>query len=114
MSTLFLLRTDLAKALRDRDRVEISTLRTLIAAVENATAVDVEPTAELKVGLGHDQPRRVLSDADMTRIIRSERDELVDAATRYRELGLMEEMEDLQRKARIAERYLPGDVASTR
>jgi uncharacterized protein YqeY len=107
LSTLPLLRGDLEKALRNRDQVEISTLRTLVAAVENATAVEVETSAEPKLGLGHDQPRRVLSDDDVAEIILSERDELVDAATRYRELGLVDEVADLERRARIVERYLP-------
>jgi len=110
LSSLALLRGDLDIALRNRDPVEISTLRTVIAAVENATAVDVETSTQPKLGLGHDQPRRALSDEDVTRIIRSERDELVDAATRYRELGLVEEVVDLERRARIVERYLPGST----
>jgi uncharacterized protein YqeY len=107
LSTLSLLRGDLEKALRSRDRVEISTLRTLVAAVENATAVEVETSVEPKLGLGHDQPRRAVSDEDVAEIILSERDELVDAATRYRDLGLVEEVVDLERRARIVERYLP-------
>lgn len=108
MSALSLIRGDLEKALRTtRDRVEISTLRTLIAAVENATAVDIEPTSEPKLGLGHDQPRRALSDEDVAGIIIAERDELVDAATRYRDLGLKDEVADLESRARIVERYLP-------
>jgi hypothetical protein len=85
-------------------------LRTLIAAMENATAVDVETSTEPKLGLGHDQPRRALNDEDVTGIIRAERDELVDAAIRYRELGLVEEVVDLERRARIVERYLPGST----
>jgi uncharacterized protein YqeY len=110
LSSLGLLRGDLEKALRGRDPVEISTLRTLIAAVENATALDVEINTEPKLGLGHDQPRRALSDGDVTRIIRSERDELVEAATRYRELELVDEVVDLERRAGIVERYLPGST----
>ena len=107
LSTLRLLRGDLEKALRSRDRVEISTLRTLVAAVENATAVEVETSVEPKLGLRHDQPRRVLSDEDVAEIILSERDELVDAAIRSRDLGLVEETADLERRAGIVERYLP-------
>jgi len=107
LSSLSLLRSDLEKALRSRDRVEMSTLRTLIAAVENATAIDVEASSEPKLGLSHDQPRRVLSENDVAAIILHERDDLVAAATRYRDLGLVDEMADLERRARIVERYLP-------
>ena len=108
MSDLSRLRGDLERALRTRDRLEISTLRTIIAAVENAAAVDVETSAEPKLGLGHDQPRRELSDEDVAGVLLSEHNELVDAATRYRDLGLVEETADLERRARIVERYLPG------
>ena len=108
LSTLDLIRGDLEKELRTtRDRVEISTLRTLIAAVENAAAVDIETTSEPKLGLGHDQPRRALSDDDVAGIITAERDELVDAAIRYQDLGLVDEVADLESRARIVERYLP-------
>jgi uncharacterized protein len=108
LTTLSLIRGDLENQLRTtRDRVEISTLRTLIAAVENAAAVDIETTSEPKLGLGHDQPRRALSDEDVAMIITAERDELVDAAVRYRDLGLVDEVADLESRARIVERYLP-------
>jgi uncharacterized protein YqeY len=108
MSTLSLIRGDLEKVLRTtRDRVEISTLRTLIAAVENAAAPGIETTYEPKLGLGHDQPRLALSDEDVFGVITAERDELVDAAIRYRDLGLVDEVADLESRARIVERYLP-------
>lgn len=100
------LRADLKVALANRDRLEVSQIRTLIAAVENAEAVEVETSTRPRFGLDHDVPRRVLDTEDVTRIVTLERDELVDSVSRYRELGLVDEAAELETRLRIVERYL--------
>lgn len=100
------LRADLKVALANRDRLEMSQIRTLIGAIENAEAVDVEHSTEFKLGLGHDVPRRTLDSEDIARIITRERDELLDAISRYRDLGLDDELAELQTRLQIVERYL--------
>ncbi len=100
------LRADLKTAMANRDRLEMSQIRTLIAAVENAEAVEVETSSEPKLGLNHDVARRVLDSDDVSSIIIRERDELVGAVARYRELGLEHELVELEVRLSIVERYL--------
>lgn len=105
MSTRERLRQDLVAAIRSRDRIEISMIRTLIAAIENAEAVAAEPSAEVLIGLNHDRPRRRLTGEQITAIVARERAEVADAVERYRELGLDAELGELQARVAIIDRY---------
>lgn len=84
----------------------MSQLRTLIAAVENDEAVEVETSSEPKLGLHHEVARRFLGSDDVNRILTRERDELADAASHYRELGVVEELGTLEARLRIVARYI--------
>lgn len=90
----------------NRDRLEMSQIRTLIAAVENAEAVEMGASPEPKLGVNHDVARRVLDSDDVTRILQREHDELADAASRYRSLGLDHEVVELETRLEIVARYL--------
>ena len=105
MTILERLRADLVTALREPRSLEASTIRTLIAAIENATAVEYETSVEPRIGLGHDQPRRDLSSDDITGIIEREWTEVSAAIAHYRRLGLTEELEDLGVRLRVIDRY---------
>lgn len=105
MTVLERLRADLTVALRDRRPVEASMIRSLIAAIENAGAIEAEPSVEPKIGLGHDQPRRELDSQDIARIIERERSEVVAAIDHYRDLGLTDEIQDLDQRLRVIDRY---------
>jgi uncharacterized protein YqeY len=112
------LREDLAAAMKSRDRVAITVLRTTLAAIENAEAVDVSPreapgagsrhVAGTSVGVGSsDVTRRVLSDADIGAIIREGSDERWQAAAEYEKLGRVDSADALRREAAVLDRYLP-------
>lgn len=76
------LQSDLRLALRDGDRLRMSVLRTTLAAVDNAEAVD-----PVSVTPGATEVARVeLSEADVRAIVRRERDDLVAAAEELRTL----------------------------
>ena len=92
-----------------RDGVAITVLRTTLAAIDNAEAVDASPreprgtgshhVAGTSVGVGSsDVTRRVLSDADIGAIIREEFDERRQAATEYEKLGRVDVADALRRK----------------
>lgn len=94
MTTQSALRTTLRSALLDarraRDAAATSTVRTVLAALENAEAVPVAsaPAAgaieDSVRGVGEsDAPRRVLSDADELAILEAEIDSLVEAVAAY-------------------------------
>jgi uncharacterized protein YqeY len=103
---LLRLRADLATALRSRDTTEASMIRTLIGVIENAGAVEVERTSEIKTGLGHDVPRRELTDEDVRALLESERADVADALERYRDLGLDHQIAEMETRLSVVERYL--------
>lgn len=83
-------------------------IRTLIAAVENAGAIEAEMSPEPRIGLGHDRPRRELQSDDVNDIIERERTEVLDAIAHYRQLGLTEELQELETRLRVIDRYHEG------
>lgn len=87
-----LLRQELTAAMRLRDRERMAVVRQALAALDNATAVEVRPpgpsdatsshVAGAAVGLGAAETgRRDLSDVDQRRIVADEVAELRRAAT---------------------------------
>ncbi len=94
-------------AMKTGDRVRVSTLRSLIGAIENAAAVQVESGPyEMKTGLGHDVPRREVTDDEMRRIISDEREDLVAARAELIGKGQTERIEELATRAAIVAEYL--------
>jgi len=92
------LRTDLTAAMKARDAVAVSALRSAIAAIGNAEAVSVEAAPMPATGGPHvagsvpglgagEAPRRELSDADVAAIVREQADERLAAAGQYERLG---------------------------
>lgn len=103
------LKSDLVVAMRQQDPVRVSTIRSLISAIDNAGAVPAERQGydyEPKIGLGHDVDRRTVNDDDTTLIIASERDELAAARDNYRELGQTAHAEEFGRRVDIVTEYL--------
>jgi len=94
------LRSDLAAARKAKGTEMVSLIRTLIAAVENAEAVDPADA----VGVS-ETPRRQLSDDDIVSIIRNEVDDLRQAATNYDRRGHEREAERLHSLSVVADRY---------
>jgi uncharacterized protein YqeY len=86
------LRTALRAALRARDAVAVSALRSTLAALDNATAVPssdapapgASPIAGAVVGLGAAEvPRRELTEAEAVAVVRAEIAERTAAAQTY-------------------------------
>lgn len=113
------LREDLAAAIKGRDQIAIAALRTALAAIDNAEAVDARPDraatgsshiAGASAGVGSsDVPRRALSDADIDAIVRQQATERWDAAAAYDRLGRAQEADVLRREAAILSAYLTGN-----
>jgi uncharacterized protein len=89
------LRAGLRAAIKARDRVTVSALRSALAAIENAEAVEVPGQRGLAIeespGLGGAEvQRRVLTEADITRIIHAEIADREAAAHTYASAGRAE------------------------
>jgi uncharacterized protein YqeY len=108
------LRAALPTALRARDKAALAVLRSALAAIENAEAVEqpavpggslaLEHTA---VGVGAaEAPRRELTEADVERIVRAELAEREAAAQAYDEAGQPAQAEQLRTGIRALSAYL--------
>ena len=101
------LRDGLKTALKTRDRVAVSALRSALAAIENAEAVPVGAASEPSVGVGTaEADRRVLTDADLRSIIEREVEERTSAAEEYVRHGRSDVAEGLRAEAEVLRRYL--------
>jgi uncharacterized protein len=112
------LRQDLTAALKARDVSTANALRSAIAAIENAEAVDTngpeprrassEHIAGATAGAGSsDVQRRELSDADVIAVIRLQVQERAEAAGVFEQLGEMKQAERLRHEAAVLRKYLP-------
>ena len=105
------LRLALAEALRTRDMIAVSALRSALAAVGNAEAVEpgaAAPTgsgsphvAGAVAGLGAEAGRRHLSAAEIEQIVRGEAGERECAAGDYERAGHAGRAGRLRREARV-------------
>ncbi|MEU4801542.1 GatB/YqeY domain-containing protein [Actinosynnema sp. NPDC023587] len=111
------LRDDLKAALKSRDRVAVTALRSALAAIDNAEAVPAgtspthvtgnEHVAGAASGLGAaEAERRHLTEADLRSIVEEEVRERTAAATEYERLGRTEDAERLRAEAAVLDRYL--------
>jgi hypothetical protein len=115
------LRDDLRAALKARDRVAISALRSALAAIDNAEAVPVEHSlgsaagnehvAGAATGLGAaEAERRHLTEADLRSIVGNEVRERLAAAEEYEQLGRTDPAERLRAEADVLSPYLKPAV----
>jgi uncharacterized protein len=103
------LRRDLTAAIKDRDRVAISALRSALAAIENSEAPEVDDRAPVvpTAGLGSTEvERRRLTDADVRAIVEAEVRQRAAAAEEYDRLGRTEAATRLRAEADVLRRHL--------
>lgn len=105
------LRRDLTAALLARRSGEVRVIRTLIAAIDNAEAVEVAP-GDSKYSaqrFGDEQvevPRRRLSAEELDTIIANERDERLSVAVQQEAAGNASRSSELREESRILQSYL--------
>lgn len=101
------LKNDLVNAMKSRDQLRVKTIRSLIAVIDNAGAIRVDSKGyDLKLGLGHDVTRRAVPADEIQNRFRGERDELLGAASEFRDLGQDERAFDLEKRADIVMEYI--------
>lgn len=109
-----LLRADLVAAMKAGQREEVSTLRTAIAALDNAESVEAGASTEVSehvagaaAGAGSTEARRrALSIGEVLDILRTQVTERTAEADRYAGYGQHEESLRLRREAAVLRRYL--------
>lgn len=96
------LRAELTPAMRERRLLEVSVLRSLIQAVDNAEAVDAGPTSALPTRFGdgsNEVPRRRLEAGELVALLESEADAREADAAQLAAVGQAERAERLQSEA---------------
>jgi uncharacterized protein YqeY len=100
------IKADLPAAMRERQTVVVATLRSLMAAIDNAGAVEQGPPSGPIVGRPADAPRKTLSDPDARKIVQAERDERTEALVTYERLGKTKDADRLREELSVIARYL--------
>jgi len=111
------LREGLTAALKDRDRVAASAIRSALAAIDNAEAVPADPApvstagnehvAGAAIGLGAaEAERRHLTEGDIRSIVAAEVRDRTDTAAEYERHGRDDAAERLRTEAAVLSRYL--------
>lgn len=103
-----LLKSDLRTARREDDAERASVVRTLLAAIANAEAVELDASHPKDVQGAAEVPRRLLTAADLTGILGREASELRAAADDYQRRGRPDEAERLRARATLVDGYLAG------
>lgn len=112
------IRRRLVVAMRARRRPDVSALRSVLAAIDNAEAVPAEgggstvvpgPIAGTVVGFAAQAPRRRLRTDEVRALVHAELDERRQAAAAYRDRGLDEEAQAVEAEARVIEQLLTGE-----
>jgi uncharacterized protein YqeY len=114
------LRLALAEALRARDMNTVRPLRSALAAIGNAEAVEPDAAAPTGTGSPHvagavaglgaaEAPRRRLGAAQIEQIVRAEADERERAARDYERAGHTDRADRLRREARVLLATLADD-----
>lgn len=97
---------DLLEAMKARASVRVATLRTMLSALDNATAVEVDPSFVPLQGRTPDVPRRELSEQEQLAILRAEAAGRQSAVERYVQLGKMTEAARIQQELEVFAPYL--------
>ncbi len=113
-----LLRRDLTAAMKARQTDVVSALRTALAAIDNAEAIEVPrgdvmttsgPVAGAQAGVGSTEAaRRVLTIEDVHALLREQIAERVSAADQYAAHGRHDAADQLRREAEVLQGYVPG------
>jgi uncharacterized protein len=107
------LRAALPTALKSRDRTAVSALRSTIAAIDNAEAVDGQGFSGSlaiewsPVGVGAAElPRRVLHEADVEALVRKEIADREAAALEYDQAGRSDRADQLRAEVGVLAAFL--------
>lgn len=116
------LRVELTARMRQRDRVAVATLRTALAALDNAEAVPVTPlprtgdgpVAQAVLGVGAAEvERRALSEVDEVALVRAELASLDESVAELEALGRDDRAATAREQAHVLRAVL-GDAAGPR
>lgn len=103
------MRGDLPQAMKARDTVRVTALRTALAAIANAEAPPVVASGwtEPVVGRTHEAPRLELTAGEVAAIVREQIERRITDAAELEGMGQREAATTLRAEAAALEPYLP-------
>ena len=103
------LKADLRIAVKARQNSTIIAIRSMLAAIDNAGAVELDESLTPTVGTSGDVPRRILSEEQVQEILHREAENRRSAIATYERLRRQEEADRLRAELAVFGRYL-GDL----
>ena len=100
------LKDGLKTAMKTRQSAIVSILRTVLAAIDNAEAVELPPKFVPIMGQSNDVPRKVLTETQMRDLVANEIRALQSASAEYEQLGKTEEADTLRNQVAALSEYL--------
>jgi uncharacterized protein YqeY len=108
------LRGDLTTAMKARDRTAMAVLRSALAAIDNAEAVDAAGSAPRRGLFANEAARRHLTEDDVRAVLAAQHEELDLAIAELDRLGDSGRSIELRAQAAVLDRYLTDPVAPRR
>jgi uncharacterized protein YqeY len=106
MNLIERLKNDLTNSMKARQNLRVATLRTMLSALDNATAVEVDVSYVPMEGVTPDVPRKELSESDQLVILTKEAEARRHAVVQYEQLGKSQEAARLRAELEVFEDYL--------
>ena len=100
------LSTDLRRAMKERDMLTTMTLRSLLEAMDNASAVPMTAEHVPVYGRSGDVPRRIATEDDYRLIMRNEAASRQAAALEYERLGRIDAAAQVRAELKVVMRYI--------
>lgn len=102
------MRADLTQAMKARDHLRVTALRTALAAIANAEAPPAVPSAwtEPVMGKSQEAPRLVLTAADVDEVVREQIATRLAGAQELDAIGQLDEAATLRAEAAALQPYL--------
>jgi uncharacterized protein YqeY len=97
------LQSDLTEALKARETVKVSVIRSLLSSIANAGAVPMPTGIDAVGAYAGDAARRSVGTEEVKRVLEAEMAERTDAANTYTDSAAIERM---QREAALIREYL--------
>lgn len=100
------LKEGLLAAMKAKNLEAVAALRTALAAIDNAEAVEPGNQSAPIVNRSADVPRKALSEEDIIALVRSEATDLRKAAVQYDSIGQVKRAEELRLKLKALEPFI--------
>lgn len=92
--------------MKDRDTLTTKTLRSMLEAMDNASAIPMTAEHVPVYGRSGDVPRRIVTEDDYRRIVRNEVASRQAAAQEYERLGRIEAAAQVRAELEVVLRYI--------